>query len=423
MDELWRIILPLLAAVLLFRSIRKMRQPTMENATALAQRRRYKDAENMLTRLSDAGNLKATTLLGSTYFLDHQPDKAVEVLEKAMAKGDLEANTMLAGVFYDGQHVPRDIERARRYLKPVAEDGNVRMQRQYGLWSIALKDFEEADKWLAMAARYGDKEAQKDRDHLKDIRAGKVPYIESPPALWDEEMRHLVSPADPSKLAENPEQMRAREKLTAEIADAVLQHCGSGKPHYPSVFSCLGSLAGFGCQMAIRDGLIKAGKITERQAFIIVDCADGRKFFIGDLLNRPLIEYPISVSGIIKDGMKKAGDENYPDITELIRLVAQSINGKNYGILNQPKKFQPDQKPMESLKSLWPDLYAKIKTYSEGSSPQIDPKEMGWLFAMAAADLMPRAAEASFSIKAAGAIVMETAISMSKIEPRLIEKK
>ncbi|MCC8190947.1 MAG: hypothetical protein LIP77_10010 [Planctomycetes bacterium] len=426
MPEFWNwnyLFLLALAGILVY-VWRTTRKPTVENAAGLVRRRQYGKAEAMLRPLADGGDAKAMLLLGTTLLLKGEIPAGLEAMEASAKKGNLEANAALAGVYAEGKYVPRDLDAARRYLLPLAEAGNVRMMRQYGLWSMEVEDYAAAATWLKEARRFGDAEADNDLAHLRLMKAGKIPNSHRPPVeVWREEADALFVPADSRERARTGDGERAFRELLDEIETTVVTGCGSaGRLDYPTVFSALGALAGFGCQTAVREGLIARNKLVERNAFAIADCSDGRKFYFGDVLNQPLLEYRQSVYGIISEAVKQAGGGVLPDREDVVRAVARSMGTKNFGVLTVHRRYQPKELPLNSLKRFWPEMSAAIRAREEDGPPYyaaVDPLETGWIFAAVAARLI-LGKKGSLPAETAGAIVIEAAVAMSKIAPGLL---
>ena len=52
--------------------------------------------------------------------------------------------------------------------------------------------------------------------------------------------------------------------------------------HLETLYSAIGALAGFGCQAAVREAIVKPGILTAEQAFVVVETTDGSTYFYGD---------------------------------------------------------------------------------------------------------------------------------------------
>ncbi|MGD9638596.1 MAG: hypothetical protein AB7U85_06015 [Alphaproteobacteria bacterium] len=177
-----------------------------------------------------------------------------------------------------------------------------------------------------------------------------------------------------------------------------------------TILSCLGALAGFGCQMAIREGFIKTGKMTEDNAFTVIETQNGDKFFYGDFLNGALLEAKTSVWSLVAGAAQSSGAKELPDIHKICGQVAKNVGSDDFGKITVPKEHQPDEYPIESLKKEWGKMYKVILKYN------YNPAFLGWYFALAAQHLIIETKDI-FPPVMAVQIVMEAAVSMSKIAP------
>ncbi|MCE3233205.1 MAG: hypothetical protein K0R98_1462 [Rickettsiaceae bacterium] len=183
--------------------------------------------------------------------------------------------------------------------------------------------------------------------------------------------------------------------------------------HTETLLSCLGALAGFGCQIAIRNGLIKTGQYTEDTAFVVVKTKDEEKYFFGDMLNQPLLEAKTSVWSMVAGAAQSVGSNKLPDICEIAQYVASSVGSDNFGKLRVIEEHQPQEQPIESLKKHWPSMYTQINSYNA------DQLFLGWHFGLAAQKLIVMTKDVldpDLAVK----IVMESAVAMAKIDPKII---
>jgi hypothetical protein len=199
-----------------------------------------------------------------------------------------------------------------------------------------------------------------------------------------------------------------KDELTARYRNA------NGVTSLPDVFNELGALSGFGCQMAIREGFIKPGIVTEDKAFVVVRTKDGGKYFFGDFLNAPLLaEGQISVWSLVAGAAQKSGAKELPSVQEIVAYNAKTLGTKDFGVPRIPEQYRSQQLPIDVLKKDWPAMEKLLKDY------QVDPKFFGWTFALAAQYLIQNNKD-TFDPKMAASIVMEAALPMSKIDPAII---
>jgi len=183
-----------------------------------------------------------------------------------------------------------------------------------------------------------------------------------------------------------------------------------------SVLSALGASAGFGTQMAIREGFIKTGKVPAGKAFMVFETKDGSKYFFGDFLNHGLFEAPqgqITVWSLVGGGAQKAGAKTLPDIIEIVKYNASTIGTPSFGIPRLPKGYQPQELPTQILHNSWNDVQSILV------SQHINPTFWGWVPALAAQKLIIQEKD-KIEPSVAAKIVMESALPMSKVDPAKI---
>jgi hypothetical protein len=184
-----------------------------------------------------------------------------------------------------------------------------------------------------------------------------------------------------------------------------------------SAYNALGALAGFGCQMSIREGFIKPGVITADKAFVVAKGKDGKTYFFGDFLNAPLLGgggAQISVWGMVGGAAQAAGAKSLPDVVDIVRSSAASVGTADFGVPRVPKEFHAREFPMDVLKSQWAEVQTLL------SDNHVDPRFWGWTIALAAQYLIVED-KSGFDPAMAARIVMEAAVPMSKVDPASIQ--
>lgn len=198
------------------------------------------------------------------------------------------------------------------------------------------------------------------------------------------------------------------------LTDVKMSCRKDGAMHVPTVLSALGAHAGFGCQMAVRHA-VKQGLISEKDAFIDVETADGETYYFGDNINQALLVVEASVYRQVATGAIKAGAKVLPDMKEIVGHVAKTVGGPEFGRLRVPPEAQPVELPIESLKRLWSQEEALLV------QAKYDPLFTGWYFGTAARNFI--AQSTAVAPETAFRIVMESAVAMSKINPARIGVK
>jgi len=182
--------------------------------------------------------------------------------------------------------------------------------------------------------------------------------------------------------------------------------------HIETLLSALGALAGFGCQVSVREVLVKTGRMPLESAFVIVRGVDGARYFMGDYLNQPLLMAPVSVWSLVAGAVQHTGSP-LPDINDIVRRTVSSVGSRDFGKLSVPKDHQPGEQPIETLKKQWGGCYKALKALNA------DPFFTGWYFALSAQMLILKG-RSIIDPTLAGQIVMESAVAMAKIDPKAI---
>lgn len=188
--------------------------------------------------------------------------------------------------------------------------------------------------------------------------------------------------------------------------------------HIESALSALGALSGFALQSGIREEFVKKQGKPENKVFTIVEAKNGEKYYFGAIFDQPLYDTrpgKMSVWALVGGGALKAGVKTLPNINELAKSNAAAIGSKSYGKLTVQDKHQPRELPVEAIKKHW--KMTKDLLDSTGSNPLV----WGWQIALVAQDVIVSGKDV-IEPGLAARIVMEPAISMSKIDPNTILK-
>ena len=186
-----------------------------------------------------------------------------------------------------------------------------------------------------------------------------------------------------------------------------------GAPDYARAFNALGALAGFGCQMAIREGFVKPGLLPESKAFVVLGTKDGRKYFFGDVINGCLFEGrqgQITVWALVGGAAQKSGAKTLPNMGEIAGYNAKVLGSDQFGVPRVPEQYRSPELPIDVVKQDWPAMQKLLV------DDKVDPRLWGWTFALAAQYMIVKSKD-DFDPGMAATIVMETALPMSKIDP------
>jgi hypothetical protein len=179
--------------------------------------------------------------------------------------------------------------------------------------------------------------------------------------------------------------------------------------HIETMLTILGGLAGFACQMSIREELIRIGGASEEGVFVIIVGADGRRYFSGDRLNKPLAESQYSIWSLAAGAAQKSGCQALPDFREIFKHVASTMGGDKFGIPRIPDNHRVNEPPINWVKSIWPKIFPVVMQFCE------KPSEWPMLFGLTIQDAILKTKDI-IDPAIAVSIVMECAIPMSKVE-------
>jgi hypothetical protein len=199
------------------------------------------------------------------------------------------------------------------------------------------------------------------------------------------------------------------EMLFAELRD-------SSGVDLQTALTTLGALAGFSGQMAIRENLIKTGKIPEEKAFLVAKTNSGETYYFGDLLNEILFSNKpdiVSISGMVGGAAQQSGAKTLPDIGDIARHVAGTVGGDGFGVPRLPPHHMPRNPPIELLDRFWNPMrnFLVVNVHS--------PTQWPLVFGLAAQKVIVMAKD-TLDPALAAQIVMEAMIPLASVDPAKI---
>ena len=183
--------------------------------------------------------------------------------------------------------------------------------------------------------------------------------------------------------------------------------------HLESMLAILGSLGGYSCHVAVREELINTGRVGEKEVFTILGSADGKNYYIGEIVNKPLVEDNLSIWGLAAGIVQHLGTPELPDINEIFAHVSSTIGSEDFGIPQIPEAHKPGDLPLNYVKGLWGHIVPIIDKFCE------QPIEKPILLGLAIQEIIAMGKNVvtpNIALK----IVMECAVPMSKIGPEWI---
>lgn len=210
------------------------------------------------------------------------------------------------------------------------------------------------------------------------------------------------------------DQDRFRSVLRVSILDSYKDEEGV---HIESALSALGALSGFALQQGIRKVFIEERGNAEDQVFNVIETKNGQKYYFGSIFDQPLYDTrkdQISVWTLVGGAAQKAGATSLPDINAMAKANAAAIGTARYGKLTVPLNHQPIDSPLDAIRKHWGFTQKLLR------AKEAEPQFWSWEIALVAQDLILLGNNV-IPLEIAAQIVMESAISMSKINPQLIQ--
>ncbi len=230
------------------------------------------------------------------------------------------------------------------------------------------------------------------------------------PSVTESLRKILLSPDESVRKSENPSDP---ETLARDISKLMIEELINEKGlHLETALAAIGASAGFSCQMAIREGLIRTGKIELEKAFVVVETKSGENFYMGGLLNECIVsgkQGQNSVWGYV-GGAVQSLEKPLPDIVEIFERTSATVGGDDFGKFDVPDQNQPHNSSEELLWKYW-NIVRNFLIF-HGQEPMVWPFILG-----ISAQQLITFGDDIIDPTLAGKIVMEAAIPMSKIDP------
>ena len=206
-------------------------------------------------------------------------------------------------------------------------------------------------------------------------------------------------------------------RISAELIEMLFAELNEPSGvHLETALTTLGALAGFSGQMAIRETLIKTGKISEDKAFTIAKTQSGEIYYFGNLLNEILFSNKpgvVSISGMIGGAVQQAGGTSLPDIGDIVRHVAGTVGSSAFGVQRLPPHHMPRIPPIALLDRFWNPMrnFMVVNVHS--------PPQWPLVIGLAAQNVIVMAKD-RLDLGLAARIVMEAIIPSASADPAKI---
>jgi hypothetical protein len=179
--------------------------------------------------------------------------------------------------------------------------------------------------------------------------------------------------------------------------------------HIETLLTILGALAGFSCQMSIREELAQSDKRSKAEPFMVVCGADGKNYYFGDALNRPLAESQWSIWALCAGAAQHMGCTELPDINDIFRHVSETVGSERFGVPRVAQAHQANDLPINLIKTIWPKTLPFVAEFCDR------PVQWPVLLGIAIQQAM-YLGKGIIDPGLAVSIVMESAVPMSKVD-------
>jgi hypothetical protein len=201
-----------------------------------------------------------------------------------------------------------------------------------------------------------------------------------------------------------------------------------------------GALTGYAVINAVFEAYLKRGRAqvgdaeaaSAGKAIVEVKGKDGQTYYFGDLINsflaasagpvsRPFFVWGYLAGVAINSGVPAA---ELPDLNEMFKHAASTVGTPEFGVPRMPPNLKPMLTPRQAVDRLWPAVrtgLARIDGPAAGGRG-IDVEHWPIICAIVAQQLIGQT-KGVVDVKVALRLVMESAIFMSKIDPRSVRQE
>ena len=212
--------------------------------------------------------------------------------------------------------------------------------------------------------------------------------------------------------------------------------------HLETLLCSIGALAGFAAQTAAfrrvetRDfpgadpkmaTAAMAEHLRNANLMVVANAKSGEAFYFGDLINGYIVPQPTNAYALwnfvaaaaIETGLPPA---ELPDCRGMFQFIAQSVGSPEFGVPRVAKEHQPQLAPRAALNLFWPRARF-ILTREDGPGPakgrHVPPNYWPLVIDLVAWQCLLMS-KGKLDPKIAVALLMESAIAMSKVDPKTV---
>jgi hypothetical protein len=260
-------------------------------------------------------------------------------------------------------------------------------------------------------------------------------------ALATESNRGGQMKTEPIKLPWDPNDAIIPNLTIGSVRESLLKWLtGERGVHAETLMASVGALAGFAAQNAAFGSFGPPGTAKSNGVIITVE-AGGEHYYFGDRINGYLVqqsgEYAYPLWGFIAAAALQAGmsEKDMPDVGKMFAHVTETIGTPDFGIPRAPKEHPIHLTPRKALEAFWPRtkillrnadgvLVKGLSGLEQSPEARTSVPEAHWplVIGLAARGFIIMAKE-TLDPRIAISLVMESAIAMSKIDPKTIPQE
>jgi hypothetical protein len=200
--------------------------------------------------------------------------------------------------------------------------------------------------------------------------------------------------------------------------------------HAETLIVAAGALTGYAAIHTVFEAYVKRGRagtgVTE------VKAKDGQTYYFGDLVNSFLVgsagtaSRPFFVWGYLAGIAINSGvpGNELPDINEMFQRATSTLGTPDFGIPRMPAHLKPILTPRQAVERLWPAVRTLLsRTDGPGAQGRaLDVEHWPIVCAVVTQQLINQV-KGVLDVKAALRMAMESAIYMSKIDPKTVPQQ
>jgi len=200
--------------------------------------------------------------------------------------------------------------------------------------------------------------------------------------------------------------------------------------HTETLMTVIGALAGFAAQNAALNSIVSPIPSIKPRSFAIAHPKTGGIFLFGDAINAFL--YPESgsvlpLAALVGGAALSAGakQEELPNIREIAAHISSVVGTPEFGKLRVPPGIAPQLEPLAALLKFWPQSINILtrppinRLFRRREAPL---QEVHWpiILGLVASEFI-RMSKAVLHPRISAALIMESAVITSKMDPENIE--